>query len=280
MIQYLNRRLIEVSSVRSYVWRIGRRLYCLARRDYANDPKSNGEYWLLEKILSACQGEKNIVFLDIGANIGEWSKRALMGFKTHSISGQLVAFEPARATFESLSTRFAHERQIMCKNIALSSSSRESDFHVIKPLAGINSLHPQEGASIEKVQCKTLDEILVEEGISHVTFAKCDTEGHDMKVLIGSEHALNDGRIDCFQFEYNHRWILSRNFLRDVFDFVSDKPYSLGKLYGCGIELYDHWHPELERFFETNFILLRRNSDIERLSCRAYFDVHNVATSL
>ena len=63
----------------------------------------------------------------------------------------------------------------------------------------------------------------------------------------------------------------------NVFGFFADKPYRIGKLYGNGIECYDAWHPELERFFETNYVLICKGSDLERLCRRAGFDISNVA---
>ncbi|HEX6912929.1 MAG TPA: hypothetical protein VF142_21145 [Longimicrobium sp.] len=60
------------------------------------------------------------------------------------------------------------------------------------------------------------------------------------------------------QFEYNHRWVYARHFLKDVFDLMRGMPYAVGKLTPAGVELYDDWHFELERFFENNFLVLHR----------------------
>ena len=62
-----------------------------------------------------------------------------------------------------------------------------------------------------------------------------------------------------FQFEYNHRWINAKCFLKDVFDFIDDKNYFLGKITRNTIEIYQNWHPEMERFFEANYILINKN---------------------
>ena len=171
--------------MRSFFWRLGRKLYCVARRERANDPQSNGEYWLLEKILSTQRGCNNLVLMDIGANIGDWSEQARSGLLAHRISGRVVAFEPACSTFKVLNARFAGDQQITCTNIALSSASGESDFYIVEELAGTNSLYAMDGSRIEKVRRQSLDDFMAEAHLPHVAFAKCDTEGHDLDVTLG-----------------------------------------------------------------------------------------------
>ena len=56
------------------------------------------------------------------------------------------------------------------------------------------------------------------------------------------------------QFEYNHRWILGRFFLRDAFELVQAFGYRVGKLTPRGVEFYPGWDPELETFVEGNYV--------------------------
>jgi hypothetical protein len=82
--------------------------------------------------------------------------------------------------------------------------------------------------------------------------------------------------VEVWQFEYNHRWLAEKRCLKDVFKFIADKPYRLGKLYNNGIEIYDKWHPELERFFEANYVLIKRGSKFESLCKPVIFNCNNV----
>lgn len=50
-----------------------------------------------------------------------------------------------------------------------------------------------------------------------------------------------------------------RSFLRDVFDLVEGFPYHVCKVVPDGIDAYESWHPELETFFETNYLLVRND---------------------
>ena len=44
---------------------------------------------------------------------------------------------------------------------------------------------------------------------------------------------------------------------RDVFDLVEGLPYRVCKVVPEGIDAYESWHPELETFFEANYLLVR-----------------------
>jgi hypothetical protein len=93
---------------------------------------------------------------------------------------------------------------------------------------------------------------------------------------MGASESLRKGLIDAWQFEYNHRWVSEGSYIKDVFDFIADKPYTLGKVHGNGIETYDMWHPELEHFFESNYVLIRKGSHYEKLCSQVCFNERNV----
>lgn len=268
--------LIDLPAFRSLVWRLGRRLYCWARREGANNPQTNGEYWLLERVVRGANHAPLVLF-DVGANKGNWSAQALTMLTRHHQPGMIHAFEPDRSSFEYASKRFADDKTLHVHQAALSNQAGEQAFYVSAPLAETNSLHPIEGASVASVRTQTLDGFLAAHGIDHVTMVKSDTEGHDLSVLEGARSALEQGRIDVWQFEYNHSWPLSRATLKAVYDLTKGMPYHIGKLYGDGIEVYEACHFELDRYFQTNYLLIRHGSAIESLVTRMYFDRHGVA---
>ena len=268
--------LMNSPAVRSFFWRLGRRLYCWARREASSGFDTNGEYWLLQSILADADRSKPIILLDIGAHKGVWSEAATSLLRRQNMPGHVYAFEPASSTFAYLSEKFKGSELVSMNRIALSDLSGEQEFFVVGELAGTNSLLRNDGATIEDVHTLRLDDFLGMEQIDHVLFVKSDTEGHDLSVLLGAVETLQKGRIDAWQFEYNHRWIGQRSFLKDVFNFIADKPYLVGKLYGNGVEIYDKWHPELERFFESNYVLIRKGSFFEKLCSRVHFNNRNV----
>ena len=266
-------------AVRSFVWRLGRRLYCWARREVSSGFEENGERWLLQNVLSDADRSKPAILLDIGTFRGNWAESALTMLKGQNITGHVHAFEPASYAYACLVERFKGNNLVSTNRIALSDKSGERVFFVVGEMCGINSLLKIDGASKENVTTLRLDDFLAEQRIDHVLFVKSDTEGHDLNVLQGATKTLLGGRIDVWQFEYNHRWVGGRSYLRDVFDFIADKPYLLGKLYGNGIETYEGWHPELERFFESNYVLVKKGSRYEKLCSRVHFNNRNVLIS-
>ena len=128
---------------------------------------------------------------------------------------------------------------------------------------GTNSLNFDQALSrnalgFVDVEKTTLTRFCDENGIAKVALAKCDTEGHDLLVLRGARDLLAAERIDVFQFEYNHRWVIARAFLKDVFELIDGLPYAVARIEPDHIEVFPEWHPELERFFQSNYLLVRK----------------------
>ena len=267
--------LIRNSPVlRKLMWRLGRKMYTYARGDGPNEPSINGEYWLLEQVLRASSGLQ--VLLDVGANKGDWTAQALGLVQTPN-EVHVHAFEPSLATRLMLTSRFRESAAVTVQPYALSETIGEARFYSNEDGAGTNSLSPSSGLNVEVAKLLTIDRFLQQSAIEIVSMLKIDTEGFDLLVLRGAERALKDGRIDVVQFEYNWRWLINHACLRDVFDLISDKPYVLGKLSSDGIEFYDQWHFELDRFFENNYVLVRNDSDLRLLGSTVQFDESNVA---
>jgi len=160
---------------------------------------------------------------------------------------------------------------------ALSNVEGDSIFYSDGAGAGTktNSLHEVSGPNRETVHLRRLDSWLAAEGIDALTMVKIDTEGFDFLVMEGAERTLTLGACEIVQFEYNWRWLLNRASLRDVFRLIAGKPYQLGKLIDESIEFYDEWHFELDRYFESNYVLIRRDSPLLALGKRVRFSPSN-----
>jgi FkbM family methyltransferase len=263
------------ATIRTLLWRAARKVYCLARGEASNDPASNGEYRLLRQVLARCPNE-DLCFVDIGANLGNWSAEVCALLAAQNRDGTIIAVEPTSAAFSHLQNRFAGASQVRLEKAAISSECGIADMYVLGALAGTNSLYPIAEATKEPVPTLTVDQLIKDRGLRKIVFVKSDTEGNDFRAILGASQAFFDGIIDVWQFEYNHRWIDARAYLKDVFKFIEDKPYVLGKLSRSGLAIYDSWHPELDRFFEANFVMLRRGSSYVSLGVEQRFGPHNV----
>lgn len=269
--------ITRMSLLRSLAWRIGRRLYCWARNDLPVPPASNGEYNLLQACIFALHTSRVIVVFDIGANKGEWSEHALSAARERGVDLSVHAFEPASDTYAYLLKIVRGRRRSLEQSGGFGQLCSGASVYIKGSLCGVNSLYGREGAEVELVQTVALDDYVSQQGIESIDFIKTDAEGHDIHVMFGAEQTLRDGRVEIWQFEYNHRWIEGRHYLKDVFEYIADKPYMIGKLHRTGIEIFEAWHPELERFFESNYVLIRRDCDwIENFLLPVGFDYRNV----
>ncbi len=269
-----------VDARRRLFWRLGRRVYMMARHDFSNRLTTNGEVQLQRDVLSLLH-ERSVapVVFDVGANVGDWTLSLIA--QSRSIDPRIAldvhAFEPFPSTFQTLTRRLKEYTEggfVRCNELALSSEDGEAVMVGTSNLE-TSSLHGgAESSQYErvKVRLQTADSYSREKGIDELHFLKCDAEGHDFEVIRGATGLLERRKVWCLQFEYNIRWVYSRHYLKDVFDLVAGMPYEVAKLTPTGLELLERWHPELERFFEGNYALIRDDVAGQVVSRRVSFD--------
>ena len=253
--------------LRRFAWRIGRKIYCASRGEISrNNMRLNGETNLQRCVIEAVpEGEKMLV-LDIGANQGDWTIALLEQVPDRQLRGREIdvhAFEPVPATaqrFRSAVEAGKFDASVTLHGCGVSDAEGRATIALHSESGGTNSLHTDlpddEARNTIEIDLTSVDAFLDANRIGHVHLVKCDTEGHDAKVLAGAAASLASGNIDIFQFEYNHRWVFSRSFLRDVFELVRGLPYSVIRVEPKGGALIAQWHPELERYFEGNYALV------------------------
>jgi FkbM family methyltransferase len=248
-------------------YRVGRSLYQFGRREIPNEMASNGEMLVQSCVVDAWKrgnlGKSRLIAFDVGANIGDWSS-SLLERLDDGDALDIYAFEPVPATMERLRRRLGPaEARVRCEMSALSDARGERTIFVAPENGGTSSLHSPSvagGGEQAVTATDTVVDFCERNKIPAIHLLKCDTEGHDMSVIRGSERMLRAGSISVLQFEYNHRWIFSRNFLRDAFELVDNLPYKVAKLGPDGVLILDRWHPELERFFEGNYALIHADA--------------------
>jgi FkbM family methyltransferase len=258
--------------------RVGRFLYLGARRELINEPLLNGEYKLIEWVLATTKDQPAVRLVDVGANLGFWSKRAL-AVATQMVSTKAVslfAFEPAHEQRTALALAldpYHKNAEVKIIDNAVAAKKGKMRFLVTGSMSGNSSLIPDQqfdrnrkDSSTIEVLVTSLDHQFCDAG-EMLDLIKVDTEGNDFNVILGSQKLLASGAIKVLQFEYNWRWIAFGHSLNNVFTFIADKPYAVGVLTNGCIELHATWHPELDRFIETNYVLVRKDM-IAMLPCR------------
>ena len=243
---------------RRTVVRTARYVLSRARLDYPNDLSTNGESALQRWIFRCSKAGEQIHVADVGANIGRWSESMLAAASKAGRERdlRLHAFEPDSRAFARLAEALDGRPASLSKT-ALSDRQGTSLFYIVAPAAGTNSLYSVPEANPvaqETVVTTTLDSYAEQSGVARFALVKIDAEGHDLAVLRGARTLLAEHRIAAAQFEYNHRWILARFYLRDAFEFLLALGYRVGKVTPRGVEFYPGWDADLETFVEGNYL--------------------------
>jgi len=139
---------------------------------------------------------KEAVALDIGANIGIWT-RLLSGYLSN---GMVYGFEPSPSTFKKLQKNCSVSENIQCICAALGNSSGKVKFkETCEP--GLRHLIKGNSADGIFVETKTLAGWTTEARLDRVDFIKIDVEGWEADVLIPAVSLLSRFRpIVCFEF--------------------------------------------------------------------------------
>lgn len=198
---------------------------------YENEVVS-GEVYALDKIISKYLNyrDDSIIF-DVGANRGEYSLTLTKKFPF----ARVYSFEPNSYTFEVLKENlkdtsvkvFNHgfgnkesrsEIYVYENNTISEHASLYKEFaKVISPELGKLDILPVE------IELKTIDGFCIENNIGNIDFIKIDVEGHELSVLEGALNMINHSKIKIIQFEFNVANILSRVFLKDFYDLLTEK---------------------------------------------------------
>ena len=253
--------------------RLGRFLWMQSRLDSVNDINLNGEALLQHSAIKYFKGNNPITFFDVGANVGIWTQNLIHNLKKEKINENAVEihlFEPEPLAHKELTKTLLNLggfKTVQINQKGVTDKCGKFSFGIIGEKAGTNSLKHFPTQNILKtieIECISISKYCQNNNIPHVNFIKIDTEGNDYNVILGAKDLLRKGKIDLIQFEYNHRWISFRCFLKDVFDLVSPFGYSVGKVTAKGIIRFGGWDPQLESYMENNYVIWRA-SIIEKM---------------
>jgi hypothetical protein len=89
------------------------------------------------------------------------------------------------------------------------------------------------------VSLTTLDEEFWNADVQ-IDYLKIDTEGYDLKVLLGAERLLTEGRIRFIQFEYNSQWLATGSTLRVAIDYLGQFGYEVFVIQQRGLSKFEY----------------------------------------
>ena len=136
----------------------------------------------------------NMVFLDVGANQGEFSLFAAKRLT----GGQVFAFEPVSIFYEKLNNNVIKNKftNITTFQFGLSDASRQVPVYMGQEVTveneGLASVFQSSDRSrfIQQIDLKVLDEIVHSLEVPRIDFIKIDVEGSELMVLKGSRKTL------------------------------------------------------------------------------------------
>jgi FkbM family methyltransferase len=156
--------------------------------------------WLLD-VERCLHGRSPEVVLDIGANVGQTTRQVLDRFP----QARVHAFEPVGSTFAALQNGVRDLASVRCYQLGFSDREGSATIQVV-PGSVFNSLDSRllagdPDAIEETITLTTVDRFLAERGLRTVDLLKTDTEGHDLKVLLGAREVLERGDVKCIYAE-------------------------------------------------------------------------------
>jgi len=202
----------------------------------------------------AAAAESSRLFIDVGANVGQWSERMLL-----SGGAKGVAYEPGTQVFAALAGRFSDNGRMKLRNVAVGDRVGEVVF-IEKDQCGETSAIQgaccdQDVGQQRTVRMTTID---ADFGDDHeiIDLLKIDAEGYDLPVLKGATRLLSEGRIRFVQFEYGPSWVGVGASLLVAQRHLSQHGYSLYLIRSTGLHpfLYERWG-EFYRY--SNFFACR-----------------------
>ena len=233
-------------------------LYAKGYKNYGSF-KATGE----ENFIDMISGEIRVC-LDIGANIGNYSK--LLINKTNA---KIYAYEPLEKSFDELKKiKEKHKDRFFIEKLALGNEDG------IKKISSAND--KSEKASFEKnldklsfidkdnlrefdVSIKKLDSLNFFNSHSKVDFLKIDVEGYEYEVLLGGKKFIDFNSPKFIQIEINWHQLFKKINLYEFSKLLKD--YDIFKIlpHGKNLVFIDPSRPENNIFHLSNFVFIRKD---------------------
>lgn len=253
--------------LRKSMYRFNRKLFELSLRaleilNYENSVV-NGENYLL-KFIYKIYGDNPITLVDIGANIGSYSRKFRNIFKNATI----YCMEPNPNTFKLLNN-IAETWDLNVFNVGCGEIEEDRLLFDYDPRGSSHaSLYKEVIAEIHhenpetyNVKIITLNNFVKNQSISKIHLLKIDTEGNEIFILKGGKQLIESNLIDIIHFEFNEMNVISRVFFRDFLEIFHN--YNLYRLLQNGLlPLFEYCPVYYEIFAYQNIVAINKNCNI------------------
>jgi len=147
----------------------------------------------LKELIKGIKTPETII--DIGSNKGQF---ILLIEKIYP-NKNIYSFEPIKEMINKQKKFFAYKNNIIFHNVALGSSNTLKEFLIttrmdsssfLKIVSDKNKSKNYDIVENRNIQINTLDDLLVNEKISHPVLIKIDVQGYELEVLRGANNLL------------------------------------------------------------------------------------------
>jgi FkbM family methyltransferase len=205
-------------------------------------------------------GISEVVAIDAGANVGNWTASMLEEFP----SATILAFEPSQAAYLEFKKRFEENKKVQIFNLALGNQNKTSKLYSDKSGSGLGSLTKRrlnhyniEFSHDEDVQIETLDTWIENQNLPKLpNVLKMDVEGHELEILLGASNTI--ASIQLVQFEFGGCNIDTRTFFQDFWYFFQGLGFSMYRLSPNSPIPVEAYSERDECFRATNYLAIRK----------------------
>ena len=224
--------------------------YLNAFHNFEYNASRNGE----ARVLRCASGAGLRVVLDVGANIGQWSRLAV----ECSPDAEIHAFEIVPETARRLAATPGVHR---VNAFGLGGRAESVEVRVpFGPTSVHASIYGTTGATVTG-RLETGDAYCADHGIAAVDFVKIDTEGSELDVLAGLSDLLGSRSIQMIQFECGALTFGANHCLKDFYDLLEPAGFTIGKIYPESVD-FRPYEPGLEQWAGPNHLAVLRDSPV------------------
>lgn len=174
--------------------------------------------------------------MDVGANTGEWTELLLS--KYSSDPPIVHAFEPGPLAFAAIKARFLTRTNVVLNQQGVADKAGWLNFienTTFNRTSSFLDLPTSGNKAISKVSVTTIDVYSAMHDIKQIDLLKIDCEGYDLKVLMGCEEMMSNGKIRSIQFEYGSGWRQAGSTLKAAYSLLIRNQYNVYVLSSKGL---------------------------------------------
>ncbi len=220
--------------------------------------KESGENFFLYNILAKHKPE---ICIDIGSNIGNYSKEILI-----STNSKVISFEPLKKPFsklKDLQAEWGDRLLVVNKGLGANESNEiiyfnENSSSHASLVEEVNKLSYVSNQNQEEVMVTTLDIFLQQNPQNEsIDYIKIDTEGFEYNVLLGCKETIKLKRPKFIHIEFNWHQLIKSQTLYSFSLLLTG--YDVYQMLPNSLEKRDPLDPISNIYSYSNFVFIRKD---------------------